>query len=58
LREPAVAEFIKGMEQRRLGSTGWVSIFSLMRDGRDLAKKLSAIAKEDRTRSARRNSDP
>ena len=46
LREPAVAEFITGMEQRRLGPSGWVSIFSLMRDGRDLAKKLSVIANE------------
>jgi hypothetical protein len=44
LREPAVAEFVRGMEQRRLGPAGWVSIFSLMRDGRDLAKKLSAGA--------------
>jgi hypothetical protein len=46
LREPAVAEFIKGMEQRRLGPSGWVSIFSLMRDGRDLEKKLSAVSQE------------
>src|SRR6266700_3068833 len=41
LREPSVAAFVKSMEQRRLGPAGWVSIFSLMRDGRDLAKKLS-----------------
>ena len=46
LREPAVAEFVRGMEQRRLGPAGWVSIYSLMRDGRDLAKKLS-VAKEE-----------
>ena len=46
LREPAVAEFIKCMEQRRLGPSGWVSIFSLMRDGRDLGKKLSAVSQE------------
>lgn len=46
LREPAVAEFIKGMEQRRLGPSGWVSIFSLMRDGRDLGKKLLAVNQE------------
>ena len=31
LREPATREFIKSMEQRRLGPKGWVSIFSLMR---------------------------
>ena len=32
LRQTSVADFIKGMEQRRLGPSGWVSIFSLMRD--------------------------
>jgi Domain of unknown function (DUF4338) len=42
LREPAVREFIRSMEQRRLGPTGWVSIFSLMRDGRQLANQLGA----------------
>jgi hypothetical protein len=46
LREASVAEFIKGMEQRRLGASGWVSIFSLMRDGRELAAKLAHIARE------------
>ena len=46
LREPAVVEFIKNMEKRRLGPNGWVSIFSLMRDGRELAKKLEAASKE------------
>jgi hypothetical protein len=40
LRETSVAEFIKGMEQRRLGPSGWVSVFSVMRDGRELAGKL------------------
>ena len=34
------------MEQRRLGPGGWVSIFSLMRDGRDLAEKLSTVCRE------------
>ena len=46
LREPAVVEFVKGMEQRRLGPQGWVSIFSLMRDGRELAGKLKAAGAE------------
>ena len=46
LREPSVVEFVKSMEQRRLGTNGWVSIFSLMRDGRDLAGKLKAAAAE------------
>jgi hypothetical protein len=40
LREPSVRDFIKGMEQRRLGPKGWVSVFSLMRDGRELRRKL------------------
>jgi hypothetical protein len=44
LREPSVVEFIKSMEQRRLNKSGWISVFSLMRDGRELAKILSATA--------------
>jgi Druantia protein DruA len=44
LREPSVREFIATMEQRRLGPRGWVSIFSLMRDGRELAAQLGAAA--------------
>lgn len=40
LREPSVREFLAMMEQRRLGATGWHSIYSLMRDGRELATKL------------------
>ena len=40
LREPAVRVFVKSMEARRLGPTGWCSIFSLMRDGRELADNL------------------
>lgn len=44
LREASVSDFIKGMEKRRLGPRGWVSIFSLMRDGRDLADKLRPVA--------------
>ncbi len=40
LREPAVATFIRSMEQRRLTTSGWHSIYSLMRDGKDLAERL------------------
>lgn len=40
LNQRATTDFIKDMEQQRLGPTGWHSIFSLMRDGRDLAEKL------------------
>jgi hypothetical protein len=43
LREPSVAEFVRGMERRRLTSKGWHSIFSLMRDGTDLAERLRSV---------------
>jgi Domain of unknown function (DUF4338) len=46
LREPSVRGFIKTMEQRRLGPAGWVSVFSLMRDGRELARQLKVAARE------------
>lgn len=40
LREPAVQEFIKSMERRRLTTKGWHSIFSVIRDGEELATSL------------------
>jgi len=40
LNVPSVREFIKGMEKRRLTSTGWHSIFSVMRDGEELRDTL------------------
>lgn len=40
LRTPSVARFIQGMERRRTHAGSVVSIFSLMRDGRDLSDKL------------------
>jgi Domain of unknown function (DUF4338) len=43
LRERSVVEFIKTMEQRRLNGSKWFSIFSLMRDGRELANTLKAV---------------
>ncbi len=43
LRSPAVRDFVKSMEQRRIGPHDWISIFSLMRDGRELAEKLRAV---------------
>jgi hypothetical protein len=52
LREPSVREFIRGMEQKRLGPKGWASIFSLMRDGRELALRLRKAGEE--TDSGRR----
>jgi hypothetical protein len=40
LNEPSVQEFIKGMERRRLTSKGWHSIYSVIRDGEELALSL------------------
>jgi Domain of unknown function (DUF4338) len=40
LETPSVQEFLKSMERRRFHQGRWVSIFSLMRDGRDLAERL------------------
>lgn len=48
LRQPSVREFIKAMEQQRLGPRkSWTSITSLMRDGRELALKLNAATREE-----------
>lgn len=43
LNEKSVQDFIKGMQRRRLTLKGWHSIYSLMRDGEDLAEKLRLI---------------
>jgi hypothetical protein len=40
LRQPATREFIRKMERPRLTGKGWMSIFSLMRDGREFADSL------------------
>jgi Druantia protein DruA len=40
LSEPAVQDFIKSMERRRLTSRGWHSIYSVIRDGEELAAAL------------------
>jgi hypothetical protein len=45
LRTPAVRAFVKSMEQRHLGLNDWTSIFSVMRDGRELTKKLRDVRK-------------
>ena len=42
LGTPSVQEFVRSMERRRFHRGQWVSIFSLMRDGKDLADQLSA----------------
>jgi len=43
LREKSVLDFIRSMERRRLHANGWHSIYSLMRDGKDLAEKLEEV---------------
>lgn len=44
LAQPAVREFVETMQVRRLGPKGWVSVYSLMRDGEELAVDLKKIA--------------
>lgn len=46
LRIHSVRDFVAKMETRRLTPKGWTSIFSLMRDGRELADKLRLVAME------------
>jgi hypothetical protein len=45
LRDPTVRRFIMDMERRRLVGGAWHSIFSLMRDGLELAATLDACAR-------------
>ena len=40
LKQPAVAKFVRDMERQRLHCNRFVSVFSLMRDGRELAASL------------------
>lgn len=44
LREPAARGFVRSMEKRRLTTNGWQSVFSLMRDGSQLAEDLRSAA--------------
>jgi hypothetical protein len=44
LSEPSVQEFIKSMERRRLTPKGWHSIYSVMRDGEELATAMCRAA--------------
>lgn len=43
LRQPSVQKFIESMERKRLHRGQFVSIFSLMRDGRELADRLREV---------------
>jgi hypothetical protein len=40
LRQRSTREFVRKMERKRQGPQGWVSIFSVMRDGGELTEKL------------------
>jgi hypothetical protein len=59
---PATRRFIASMEQPRLFGGGWQSIFSLMRDGRPLARQLLEVRSipdgEERRRALRSIIDP
>ncbi len=46
---PSVAEFIERMERRKFTEKGWVSIFSLMRDGEELERSLSSISAQEKS---------
>ena len=46
LREPSVIAFVRGMERRRLTPKGWHSIFSVMRDGQELAQSLAKLRRD------------
>lgn len=46
LRQPSVRRFIEQMEQPREFCGSFISIFSLMRDGRDLATSLEAVGND------------
>jgi hypothetical protein len=47
LNENSVKDFIKAMQRRRLTLSGWHSIYSLMRDGEELAEKLRSVGRLD-----------
>jgi hypothetical protein len=53
LAKRAIADFIRSMECQRLTVKGWHSIFSLMRDGRELAERLHAINDENESERLR-----
>jgi len=62
LREPSVHEFITNMERRRLTRKGWHSIYSVMRDGGELASNLQIAASKldasERTKELKTVIDP
>ncbi len=61
LREPATRSFIAGMERRSVYKGHFVSIYSLIRDGRELADSLRAargLPLHERLQALRRVVDP
>lgn len=46
LRKVSVRDFVRSMEKKRLGPNGWTSIFTVMRDGVELASKLRTTPPE------------
>lgn len=61
LREPATRRFIKRMEKRSVQDGRFVSIYSIIRDGRELAESLRAVrslAGDERIRALREVINP
>jgi Domain of unknown function (DUF4338) len=62
LRNASTRDFVQSMEKRHYNEHGWVSVFELMREGRDLAKKLRKAAQvsdeAERCRTLRQVIDP
>lgn len=58
LERPSVARFVSRMEEPREYQGRFVSVFSLMRDGRDLAERLAELAAGSNARELRELIDP
>ena len=61
LREPAARRFIKGMEKKSIHDGKFISIYSVIRDGRELAESLRAaraLSGDDRVRALREVINP
>ena len=61
LRQPATRKFVRGMEKQSLHGERFVSIYSLIRDGRELSESLRAarsLAQADRVSALQKVIDP
>ena len=61
LREPAARRFVEGMEKKSVHNGHFVSIYSVIRDGRELAELLRAarsLTGDDRVRALREAINP